>query len=67
MLYRACPKCGGDVYTDADPLNWGGPDLVCLQCGRHLRPHERVAILSREAAGEGPTVADAGARHDPAA
>jgi predicted RNA-binding Zn-ribbon protein involved in translation (DUF1610 family) len=67
MLYKACPKCGGDVYTEADPLYGGGPDLICLQCGRHLRPHERAAIFSGRGAGEGSTIVDVGARHEPAA
>ncbi|MFO8100980.1 MAG: hypothetical protein R6U37_02260 [Dehalococcoidia bacterium] len=29
--FRACPKCGGDVYIDQDPIT-GEWQQVCLQC-----------------------------------
>ena len=32
LLPKACPKCGGDVYSDPDLL-YGVSDYVCLQCG----------------------------------
>jgi hypothetical protein len=46
MLYKECPKCGGDVIVErgfaGDP-----PDIVCLQCGRRLSAAERAAALRR--------------------
>lgn len=46
MLYKECPKCGGDVIIErgfaGDP-----PDIVCLQCGRRLNATERAAALRR--------------------
>jgi hypothetical protein len=50
MLYKECPKCGGDVIVEpgfaGDP-----PDLVCLQCGRRLSTAERAAALQRSGSG----------------
>lgn len=45
MLYKACPKCRGDLGVERD-LGSGPPDLVCLQCGYTARPHERAALLT---------------------
>ncbi|MDP2953972.1 MAG: hypothetical protein Q8O76_11735 [Chloroflexota bacterium] len=36
--FKACPKCGGDLYEDQ---SWGGTEIKCLQCGRSLSPWER--------------------------
>jgi hypothetical protein len=48
MLYKKCPKCGGDLIVErgfaGDP-----PDIVCLQCGRRLSAAERAAALRRVA------------------
>ena len=30
FLFKACPKCGGDLYTEND---WVGEFVKCLQCG----------------------------------
>jgi hypothetical protein len=50
MLYKECPKCGGDVIIEqgfaGDP-----PDIVCLQCGRRLNAAERAAALRRTGSG----------------
>jgi hypothetical protein len=55
MLYKECPKCGGDVIVEqgfaGDP-----PDIVCLQCGRRLSAAERAAALRRTGSG-GPDLA----------
>jgi hypothetical protein len=45
FVLKGCPKCGGDVHTEAQVL--GEPELVCLQCGYELRPAERTALLER--------------------
>jgi DNA-directed RNA polymerase subunit RPC12/RpoP len=37
-LYKACPRCKGDLVLDLDfdegVMQSGGPQYVCLQCGR---------------------------------
>jgi hypothetical protein len=45
-IYKSCPKCHGDVFTDEDGI---GCYVKCLQCGyekdlprRHLN-HKRTA------------------------
>ena len=30
MVFKGCPRCGGDVYNEEE---FGQVDLVCLQCG----------------------------------
>lgn len=50
MLYKECPKCGGDLIVEqgfaGDP-----PDIICLQCGRRLSAAERAAALRRSGSG----------------
>ena len=50
MLYKTCPKCGGDVIVErgfaGDP-----PDIVCLQCGRRLSAAELAAAVRRTGGG----------------
>jgi hypothetical protein len=49
MLFKACPRCGGDLLSepDLDRDRRGSPNLVCLQCGRCVSPGEREAMLAR--------------------
>jgi hypothetical protein len=35
MLIKNCPRCRGDMYLEKD---LDGIELVCLQCGKRLRP-----------------------------
>jgi len=44
MLYKACPKCRGDLHFELDVAG-GRPDMVCLQCGRRLSVDERTHAL----------------------
>jgi len=30
MVFKACPRCNGDLYIEDDV---GSRELVCLQCG----------------------------------
>ena len=46
MLYKACPKCRGDLGVERDVYG-GPPDLVCIQCGYTARPQERISLLSK--------------------
>ena len=46
MLYKACPKCRGDLGLEYD-IYGGPPDLVCVQCGYTARPQERLTLLAR--------------------
>jgi RNA polymerase subunit RPABC4/transcription elongation factor Spt4 len=42
MLYKACPKCHGDVFRQQWPDLT--VDLTCLQCGRILTPRETLEL-----------------------
>jgi uncharacterized Zn finger protein (UPF0148 family) len=46
MLYKACPKCGGDLMVERG-FAGESPDIICLQCGRRLNAEERAAALQR--------------------
>ena len=48
MLYKACPKCHGDVFRQQWPDLT--VDLACLQCGRILSAQETVEPQRRVAA-----------------
>ncbi len=37
MVYKGCPRCGGDMRTEED-LASRLMDLVCFQCGHHQDP-----------------------------
>ncbi len=41
MIYKACPRCLGDLFREDDA---GYPEVVCLQCGFRsaLAPRHRV-------------------------
>lgn len=48
FLYRACSRCGGDLYLEEDelpgPLD-SGPEryfFACLQCGRRMVARRRA-------------------------
>jgi len=41
FVFKACPRCRGDIYQDADG------ELACLQCGHELGRGERAALISR--------------------
>jgi uncharacterized protein YbaR (Trm112 family) len=43
MLFKACPKCRGDLRLEYDPDSRWSPELVCLQCGRTVRVEIRTA------------------------
>ena len=40
---NGCPKCGGDLYKQADQF---GQYIACLQCGRHLIPDIPIDLLT---------------------
>jgi DNA-directed RNA polymerase subunit RPC12/RpoP len=43
MLYKACPRCQGDLVLDEyDRLATGALTYECLQCGRTTRIEQRV-------------------------
>jgi uncharacterized protein YbaR (Trm112 family) len=43
MLYKACPRCHGDLVLDNDErLATGTPAYECLQCGRTVRIEQQV-------------------------
>ena len=46
MLFKMCPKCGGDLCSRRE-IN--GIDLVCMQCGfmREISPEEERLITSQ--------------------
>lgn len=46
MLFKACPKCRGDLAGERD-VSTGRPELVCLQCGYTAPPEERTQFLIR--------------------
>jgi hypothetical protein len=48
MLFKACPKCGGDVYPEPDLIGQRPPDFVCLQCGHYLLPAELRSMRLRQ-------------------
>ena len=52
MMYKACPKCHGDVYRQTWPDLT--VDLSCLQCGRILSPAEVQALPQRAMASKTP-------------
>lgn len=56
IKFKACGRCGGDVYFNADRR---GVDVYCLQCGsrRFFSPEEMRALTAR-------TVADAQANEE---
>jgi hypothetical protein len=41
--YRACPRCGGDIFMDRDEGGWFES---CLQCGYRL---ELESVYDRDA------------------
>ncbi len=44
MLYKACPRCHGDLVLDEyERLAAGTLSYECLQCGRPVRIEARVA------------------------
>lgn len=45
MMYKACPKCHGDVYRQTWPDLT--VDISCLQCGRILTQPEVQAMSQR--------------------
>ncbi|MCH7906069.1 MAG: hypothetical protein IIC92_06140 [Chloroflexi bacterium] len=56
IKFKACGRCGGDVYFNADRR---GVDVYCLQCGsrRFFSPEEMRALNAQ-------TVADAQANEE---
>jgi hypothetical protein len=38
MIYKACPRCLGDLFQEDDA---GYPEVVCLQCGFRTAPARR--------------------------
>ncbi|MGH2583588.1 MAG: hypothetical protein ACRDJE_01595 [Dehalococcoidia bacterium] len=65
MIYKACPKCGGDLGVERD-LYGGPPDLVCIQCGYTARPHERMTLVKRAMQRSSPRLVPAYAAPAPA-
>ncbi len=47
MVFKACPRCRGDLFREEDI---GQTDLVCLQCG-FRRPFELVPVMGRPTGG----------------
>lgn len=43
MFPKACPRCHGDVYTEAALLR-AEIEMTCLQCGRKLSPEQAMAL-----------------------
>ena len=41
LCLKGCPRCGGDLYENADNC---GRYLVCLQCGHNLTAAEEEAV-----------------------
>ena len=43
MLYKGCPRCGGDlILDDEERRESGAPVYQCLQCGRTARLQQRA-------------------------
>ena len=50
-LFKACIRCGGDLVLERDSAFdrlTGGPDYVCLQCGRTM-PVQALTLSSATA------------------
>ena len=51
LLYKACPKCRGDVAVERDLVTGRllskETELSCLQCGYYLPAHQRRELLLR--------------------
>lgn len=41
--FKACRRCGGDLYLGRDNL---GDYIACLQCGYLLKPEEETVLRS---------------------
>lgn len=39
MLFKTCPRCRGDIYTEE---GFGYREFVCLQCGWRRDPKRQV-------------------------
>lgn len=39
MLFKACPRCSGDLYDGKDTLSYF---IACIQCGHELNANELV-------------------------
>jgi DNA-directed RNA polymerase subunit RPC12/RpoP len=53
LLYRACPRCHGDLVLDAEEGQRPGQDgleYVCLQCGRRTTMKVEGAAQAKEVA-----------------
>jgi hypothetical protein len=54
FLYKACPRCQGDLVLDAEegPGPWQdhGLEYVCLQCGRRTTMEVEGAAQAKEVA-----------------
>lgn len=45
LLFKSCPRCGGDVHVDSD---WYGEYKNCLQCGWSLdTASDRLSSLAK--------------------
>jgi hypothetical protein len=42
MMFKGCPRCGGNMYLEEEGRF---RDLVCLQCGH--RPPDAVQIIDQ--------------------
>jgi len=57
MIYKACPRCLGDLFSEDDA---GYPEVVCLQCGfraalaqrNRLQPPVAIAAVLQSAGGD---------------
>ena len=60
MIYKACPRCLGDLFGEDDA---GYPEAVCLQCGfRAALSRRQAAIPAPAPAALPPQLSAAGAR-----
>jgi uncharacterized protein YbaR (Trm112 family) len=41
VAFKACPRCRGDLYQDAEQ------EIVCLQCGHELGRREHHEFVAR--------------------
>ena len=41
FYFKSCPKCHGDLYTDADIF---GTYISCMQCSRYLTDGETFQL-----------------------